>query len=100
MACGYYWDAIFTVPDSLMNSIPTGPPLDGSSCPKPTFTDGTLLQGTASAVWVMEGGQKRHAVSAETFLSCGYQWGNINTIPDSILDSISDGPILTGQPCP
>jgi len=100
LGCGYYWDAIFTVPDSLMNSKPTGPPLDGSSCPKLTFTDGTLVKGTASAVWVMEGGQKRHAVSAEMFLSCGYQWGNINTIPDSVLDSISDGPILTGQPCP
>ena len=100
LACGYYWDAIFTVPDTLMNSIATGPPLDGSSCPRPTFTDGTLLQGTAPDVWVMEGGQKRHAVSAELFLGCGYQWGNINTISDSMLNSIPNGSTLSGPPCP
>jgi hypothetical protein len=95
LACGYYWDAIFTVPDSLMDAIPTGPPLDGSSCPKPTFTDGTLLKGTASTVWVMEGGQKRHAVSAEVFLGCGYQWGNVNRIADSTIAAVPDGPPLS-----
>ena len=91
LACDYYWDAIFTVPDGLMNSISTGPSLDGSSCPRPTFADGTLLQGSAPAVYVMENGQKRHAVSADVFLSCGNLWGNINRIADSTLDAVPDG---------
>ena len=96
LACGYFWDAVMTVPDSLLGSIPTGPPLDGSSCPRPTFTDGTLLQGSAPDVWVMEGGQKRHAVSAEVFLSCGYKWGNVNRIADSTIAAIPEGPPLSG----
>ena len=48
----------------------------------------------------MEGGQKRHAVSAEMFLSCGYKWGNVNRISDSVLAAFPVGESLTGVPCP
>ena len=41
----------------------------------------------------MENGQKRHAVSVEMFLSCGYQLGNINVIADSTLGSIPTGTV-------
>ncbi|MCH7577107.1 MAG: hypothetical protein IH822_04855, partial [Chloroflexi bacterium] len=70
------------------------------SCPRLTFADGTLLKGSDAEVWVMENGQKRHAVSAEMFLSCGYQWGNINLIADSSLAGISEGDDLTAESCP
>jgi hypothetical protein len=96
LGCGYFWDAILTVPDSLLSSTPTGPPLDESSCPRLTFDDGTLLRGSAPDVYVMEGGKKRHAVSVEVFLSCGYTGGNVNTIADSTLGAIPDGPPLSG----
>lgn len=63
-------------------------------------TKSTLLQGSAPDVWVMEGGQKRHAVSAEVFLGCGYQWGNVNRIADSTIAAIPDGssPLSTCTP--
>jgi hypothetical protein len=80
-------------------AIPNGLPLDESSCPRLTFADGTLLKGSAADVWVMENGQKMHAVSVEMFLSCGYQWGNINRIADGSLASIPTGDDLTGAPC-
>ncbi len=100
LACGYGSDAVRKIPDSRLAGIPTGSPLDGSSCPRPAFADGTLLKGSAADVWVMENGQKRHAVSAEMFLSCGYQSGNINRIADSSLASIPVGDDLAEGSCP
>ncbi|MBI3975440.1 MAG: hypothetical protein HY334_03525 [Armatimonadetes bacterium] len=31
--CGYSWDAIFVIPDSVLNAIPTGSALSGPPCP-------------------------------------------------------------------
>ncbi len=42
----------------------------------------------------MTTGSKHHVASPEVFTDCGYAAGNINTIPDSMLDSIADGLIL------
>ena len=59
-----------------------------------------MLKGSSATVYVMEGGLKRHAVNAETFLACGYQWGNINVIAESTLDAIPSGAPLGGSSCP
>ncbi len=95
LACGYGSDAVRTISDSRLAALPNGSPLDESSCPRLTFADGTLLKGSDADVWVMEDGQKRHAVSAEVFLSCGHQGGNINRIADSTLAAVLDGPPLS-----
>ncbi len=57
--------------------------------------DGNLLKGSAPDVYVMEAGQKRHAVSKEVFLGCGYQWRNVNRIADSTIAAIPDGSPLS-----
>ena len=59
-----------------------------------------LHQGSTVPICVMPTGSKHHVASPEVFTDCGYAAGNINTIPDGMLDSIPDGLILTGQPCP
>jgi hypothetical protein len=99
-SCGYGWDAVYTIPDSLLASIPTGASLSGPPCPKLSFADGTLLTGSGPKVFVMESGSKRHITSREVFGACVYDWGNINPIPDSVLAGIPTGDSLTGAPCP
>ena len=98
--CGYGWDAVNVIPDAVLGSIPNGSALTGPPCPQLSPTDGTLLQGNSDSTYVMLDGSKLPIASQAAFSDCGYAAGNINTIPDSILDSIPDGLILTGQPCP
>jgi hypothetical protein len=95
LGCGYYWDAIRTVPDGLLGSIPVGPPLSLGDCPRQIFADGTLLYGSDYGVWVMAGGNKRWATSPEVFVSCGYWWANINRVADSTLVAIPSGQPLS-----
>ena len=95
--CGYGWDAIYLVPDSLLNPIATGAPVFGPPCPHLSPPDGTFIKG--SRYFILDG-SKLLIASQAAFSDCGYAAGNINTIPDSTLNSILDGLILTGQPCP
>ncbi len=98
--CGYGWDAVKVIPDAVLGSIPSGSALTGPPCPQFSPPDGTLLQGGSDSTHVMLDGSKLLIASPDVFSECGYAAGNINNIPDSMLDSISDGLILTGQPCP
>ena len=58
-------------------------------------SDGSLVKGSGPEVYVMEGGLKRHIPDLATFAAMGFLWGNLNNIPDSVLDSIP-----TGEPLP
>lgn len=98
--CSYGWDAVYVVPDSLLESIASGDTLSGPPCPHLSPPDGALIKGSGTPVYSMEGGLKRHVVGLEVFSSCGYHWGNVNFIPDSSLDGIPAGDDLTGEPCP
>jgi hypothetical protein len=97
LACGYWWDAVRLIPDSLLQTIPTSVPLATNTCPRPAFADETLLQGSGATVWVVLGGLKRWAVSPDVLLGCGYKWGNVNQIADSTIEAIPSGPSLS--PC-
>jgi hypothetical protein len=98
--CGYGWDAVKVISDTHLEGIPSGASLSGPPCPQLSPPDGTLLQGSSGSIYVMLDGSKLLIASQAAFSDCGYAAGNINTIPDSMLDSIPDGLILTGQPCP
>ncbi len=86
--------------DDVLGSIHSGSALTGPPCPQLSPTDGTLIQGSSDSTYVMLDGSKLLIASQAAFSDCGYAAGNINTIPDSMLDSIPDGIILTGQSCP
>jgi hypothetical protein len=99
-ACGYGWDAVYTIPDSLLDSIPSGEPISGPPCPRLSPPAGSLIRGSGDPVYVMQGGLKRHILNWEAFSACGYLWGNVNRIADSALASIPTGDDLAGDVCP
>jgi hypothetical protein len=99
-SCGYGWDAVTTLSASTIASFPDGVLVTGSSCPKPAFPDGTLLQQSNGAVWVTHGNQRRWITDPGAFASCGYRWPDVDKMPDSILSALSQAANLGGPPCP
>ncbi|KKK74067.1 hypothetical protein LCGC14_2887480, partial [marine sediment metagenome] len=104
--CGYGWDAIYVISDSILNSIATGSSVSGLPCPHLSPPDGTLVRGSSGAIYVMRRGLKRHIPNPATLEAYGYLWGNVNHIPDStlagiptgepLLDALADGNLLRG----
>jgi hypothetical protein len=93
--CGYGWDAVYLVPDSILNPILAGGPISGPPCPHVLPPEGFLVRGSGPEVYVMEGGLKRHIPDLATFAAMGFLWGNVDLVPDSVLNSIP-----TGDPLP
>ncbi len=57
--------------------------------------NGTLLKGSSGAIYVAQGGLKRHVPNAVSLEAYGHQWGNVERIADSKLDGIPTGvPLL------
>jgi hypothetical protein len=98
--CGYGWDAVQGVSVGRLDAIGGGADLTGPPCPRLSPPDGTLLRGTDDPLYAMLAGSKSHIADQGVFAACGYLQANINTIPDSSLVSIPNGPILTEPPCP
>jgi hypothetical protein len=99
-ACGYERDAVRFISNARLSSIPSGASLTGPPCAAFAPPTGTLLQGSGTAVFVMDGLAKRHVASRSAFDACGYLWGNINRIADSTLNSMPAGTVVTAPPCP
>ena len=99
-ACGYGWDAVSILPASTVGAFSNGPVLNGTPCPQPTFSDGTLLLGSDGRVWASQAGQRRWITDSTTFAACGYRGIDIDRIADSIIGALPLGPNLTGKPCP
>jgi hypothetical protein len=98
--CGYGWDAVRKISDRLINGIAEGASLSGPSCPHLSPPAGTLLRGSEEITYAMESALRRRIASTDVFDACGYLSGNVNDIADSSLNAISQGPDLTGEPCP
>ena len=93
-ALGFDWSDVFTIPDSVLGSLPSGQPL------LDVLANGNLLRGTGPEVYVMQGGAKRHITSPAALSDCGYGWDAVRTIPDFRLNGIPTGGALSGPPCP
>ena len=98
-ACGYGWDAVYTISEGTLSSLLLGNPLLAPPCPQFLPVDGTLIRGSGLEVYVVRGGLKRHIISPEVFIACGHQWGNVNVIPDSMLGAVPIGPEVTDEAC-
>lgn len=98
--CGYGVDAIKLLPDARIGQIASGAPLSGPPCVAPSIAAGALITGTGPEVYVMQNGQKRHVSSGVVFGACGYKWGNVDKVADSLLALIPTGTSLNGPPCP
>lgn len=99
-SCGYDPDAASVLSAATVDALPAGAQLDGPPCPKPSFSDGTLLIGSDGQMWVIQGGQRRWIATVAVISSCGYAWANLNTVADSMIEGLPEGPELLGPPCP
>jgi len=88
------WGNVDTIADSSLRGVPTGHPVLN------VWADGNLLKGSGPAVYVMQGGQKRHVVSSAVLVDCGYGWDEVRSVSDSLLGAIPTGAPLSGPPCP
>jgi hypothetical protein len=97
--CGYTWTSIARL-GSEIDAIPSGPPLTAAPCPTLNAPDGTLLRGSAGAIYAADDGTLRHVVSASVMNACTYQWGDVDPLHDALLATAPKGQALTAPPCP
>ncbi len=55
------------------------------------YPNGTLLKGAGPAVYVMNGGLRRHIPNGFTFAANGYDWSRVINVSDSMLASVPLG---------
>jgi hypothetical protein len=97
--CGYAWDSISNVGGAI-SLIPTGSPLANPPCPSFSAPDGTLVMGSGTAVYILNGGQRRLVTHPAVMATCGYLWGNIDQLPEGLVESIPAGPAVDVLSCP
>jgi len=81
---GLSGSAIQTISDSEWNQIPKG-------AAYPSRADGTLLQGSGPAVYVMAACQRHWIPDPDTFNAHGYNWNAIHHVSDADLAAIPEG---------
>jgi hypothetical protein len=91
-ALGYNWEDVQQISDRELAQIPESLPLATKVAPK--FKDGTLIKGSAAAVYVMRSGRKRLIPNEQTFEALGYEWDAVIVIDDEELNAIADLPPL------
>ena len=82
----YKWQDIVVISASSFNSIPTGDALP--------LREGFLI-ADRDKVYVIEQGMKRPIASPGVFLGLGYQWGNISTPSNSVLNLHPTGSVVS-----
>ena len=90
---GLNWNNVVTISDSEWSTIPSGPPY-------PSWTDGTLLQGSGPQVYVMQSSQRHWIPDPATFTALGYQWSAIKHIADADLTAIPEGAAMAEAAAP
>jgi hypothetical protein len=98
--CGFGWDAITILSAPTITAFPEGPAVVGPPCPKASFPDGTLVLGSDGKVWVTAAGRRHWIFGPGVFAACGYQWVDMNPVPDSIVNTLAHGADLMVPPCP
>jgi hypothetical protein len=58
--------------------------------------DGDAVRGSAGAVYVLEGGRRRHVPDLATFLARGLRWESVRRLPDAVLATVPEGLPLSG----
>ena len=81
---GLNWNAIVNISDAAWAAIPAGPPL-------PSRSDGTLLQGSAAVIYLMQNGQRHAIPDLATLAALGYSLNNVQSVADADLSAIPLG---------
>lgn len=93
--CGYEWNDVVAVSDSTLSLIPNGSSVTSAPCPY------TLIQrSSGGAVYVMLATLKKGITSPGVFNACGYVWGDIVTLSQAAVGSVTTGVPLSAPPCP
>ncbi len=93
---GYSWSEVVLVSDAEISSYPNDPVAPVFTSPVP---DGTLVQASGGGtIYVITNGKKRGITTSSAFLTLGYSWDRVVTLPLGTLNSIGEGsPIDDGQ---
>lgn len=87
---GYRWSSITVMEPVVVDAVPEGESLTVTW----RHPNGTLVKyQTYPEVYRLEGGVRRHIANEITFVSLGYRWSDIITIPD--WETYPDGPEVT-----
>ena len=89
--CGYGWDAVRPVSDEALGTIPTGPALSGSPCPRFQPADGSIVQTPDGVRYLIRGGLRRAFPHRPSLDARGGVLGNIDAVPASSLAGIPQG---------
>ncbi len=84
------WDQVQVLPADVVNSVPLGDPIR-SVLQIPLPPDGTLIASPDGAVFVMEGGKRRHIPDPPTFEAMGFNWGDIRQISSQEVNAVPLG---------
>jgi len=87
----YSWQNLKVISDSVLYRYPRGD--DVSS--RDDYSDGSLLQGSGSKVYLIELGKRRWIPSPEIFTGNNFGWKYIIRVDDDVLDDYNDGDNLT-----
>lgn len=84
---GFDWSDIEEIDEEELNDYAEGDVLG--------YPDGTLIQGSGPAVYVVSEGEKRPFVSPRAFNGLGYKWGLIKKVSDGHLNLYEEGDAIT-----
>lgn len=92
LTLGYKRGDVKKILDHELMAIPEASPITKNVS---KYKDGTLLQGTEPAVYVVSLGYRRLIPNTGTFDALGYRWENVQTIPEQELAAIPELQPLT-----
>ena len=85
---GYQWENILVVPDQTLTEIEMGEEINSVD----VHPDGTIVRSPDDeTAYLLKEGQKYPFNSEQIFLSWGYKWNQIITIPEEELNSYKTG---------
>ena len=107
-ACGYIWQMVITVPS--LAGLVVGPAIGGPpDCPAgnavpaaitPTLVPGQLYKAPANPTvyYIDRSGAKRGIVNPQAFASCGWNFQNVLSATQDVLNNAPVGALI--PPCP
>ncbi len=90
VAKGYDWNSVVAISVVELGIYGDGKDITGSA----SMREGSLVMGSTSRVYLIEGGKRRWVRDERTFVSLGYDWGGIVRISDQELFRYVEGQIL------
>ncbi len=89
----YHYDFNISVPPAVLNNYPMAP--EGNY---EYIMDGKLIKGSASQIYYLENGYKRHIQDATTFSYYGFSYANVVLVSDNDINTFPMGLQISFSP--